>query len=165
MVDKKKQGRLNRQSGAIWESKVKKDLIKLGWFVSKFQSNVDFDFEHKMKSNLKKIVWDDYLSGKEVPYKLKMISAQTSNKFRRGTLGFPDFISWYNVECRSDAYYIVGVECKSNGKLSKIEQIKCKFLLENNVFSEILIAQKKKEGRKVVPEYIDFREKYLKDKN
>ncbi len=38
----------------------------------------------------------------------------------------------------------------------------CYWLLENKVFSKILIAKAKKDGRKLNVEYIDFNEKYGK---
>ncbi len=60
---------------------------------------------------------------------------------------------------------IIGVEAKSNGYLDKQEKAKCKWLLDHKVFNKILIAKKKKEGRKIVPEYVDFKEKYVVSKS
>ncbi|MCH7568478.1 MAG: hypothetical protein IIA87_03570 [Nanoarchaeota archaeon] len=37
---------------------------------------------------------------------------------------------------------VIGVEVKSNGYLDKIEKEKCRWLLDNNIFSKILIASK-----------------------
>lgn len=50
-------------------------------------------------------------------------------------------------------YEVIGVECKTNGYLDKTEKEKCKWLLDNNIFSKILIAYKTKEGRKIVIKY------------
>lgn len=188
----------NKSSGAIWERKVRADLEIKGWFVAKFQNNIEFkDIQ-------------DPNCGHNGPYECslgKMIPAKRKyNPFNRalciGT-GFPDFICWKTsrfiaqiknknfdylgkqlekikkqlsklkvdqhiivppgVELTPDSE-IIGVEAKSNGYLDKEEREKCRWLLKNKVFSKILIAKKKKEGRKVIPEYIDFQEKYLQEK-
>jgi len=57
-------------------------------------------------------------------------------------------------------YEIIGVECKSNGYLTPEEREKCKWLLENKIFSKILIARKGKKRGEII--YEDFQEKYLK---
>lgn len=41
---------------------------------------------------------------------------------------------------KRNLYVVQGVECKSNGNLSKIEKEKCNWLLQNKIFSKILIA-------------------------
>lgn len=43
---------------------------------------------------------------------------------------------------RANQYGVIGCEVKSNGYLTKEEKEKCKWLLDNNVFSKILIAKK-----------------------
>jgi len=49
---------------------------------------------------------------------------------------------------------IIGVEVKSNGYLDKTEKEKCKWLLDNNIFSKILIASKgTKRGEIIYTEY------------
>jgi len=214
MKDKKRlQGKRNRQAGARFEGIVRDDMIKKGWFVSKFQSNVKVTrgalnlqpklgtkpYAERMKETYSnyKIIYDnkikDFLNiGGLIPSK--------GNRFRARTLGFPDFICWKtkqviyhikkegttnkktieqfkrqleNVQSKSQIILlpniklqqipeIIGVEAKSNGYLDRIEKAKCEWLLENKVFSKILIAKKTKVGRKIVPEYIDFKEKYLK---
>jgi hypothetical protein len=53
-------------------------------------------------------------------------------------------------------YEVIGCEAKSNGYLDKEEREKCKWLLENNIFTKILIAKK---GEKEII-YEDFLEKY-----
>ena len=85
--------------------------------------------------------------------------------------GFPDFISIKHIH--DDVYSVIGVECKINGMLSKIEKEKCAFYLKNKTFSNIWIA--KQGAPKGVPpksevggkkrgtiEYDDFAEKYGK---
>ncbi len=80
--------------------------------------------------------------------------------------GFPDFICFrvvYDTEC-DITYEVVGVESKINGELDKIEKEKCLWLLKNNIFSKILIAEKTKVKNKIVIVYHDFKEKYGKNK-
>jgi len=73
--------------------------------------------------------------------------------------GFPDFISIKHVH--DGLYSVIGVEVKVNGILSKIEKEKCVWYLEKGIFSEIWIAQEKKDGRKIGIEYVDFKERYM----
>ncbi len=70
--------------------------------------------------------------------------------------GFPDFIAFRRKE---DDYEVIGVEVKANGWLDKEEKEKCKWLLENKIFSKILIAKKGKKRGEI--EYTDFKEKYI----
>ena len=106
----------------------------------------------------------------------KLIAAK--HKFRgvgipmvMGT-GFPDFIAYKFIQgfpkkedevllCSDglnismyDGWEIIGVESKSNGYLSKEEKEKCKWLLDNNKFSKILIASKGKKRGEI--EYKEF---------
>ena len=50
-------------------------------------------------------------------------------------------------------YIILGIECKTNGYLTKEEKEKCKWLLENNIFSKIFIASKGKKGEIIYKEF------------
>ena len=115
MIDYKKQGKRNRQRGAEWERKVRDDLIKQGWFVSKFQNNVEFKDTIPIEIPSKKM-----LIG-------KMISAKPS-RFRLQSTGFPDFMCWQqgdmaDIETETPLgdlpsnYSIIGIECKSKGIL------------------------------------------------
>ncbi len=70
------------------------------------------------------------------------------------TGGFPDFVAFQLM--REERYKLIGVEVKMNGLLSRIEKEKCKWYLENKIFSEILIASKIKDGKKIKVEYVDF---------
>ena len=77
--------------------------------------------------------------------------------------GFPDFVSIAHIH---DGFYsVIGVEVKINGILSKEEKEKCKWYLEKEIFSDIWIAKAKKNGKKTEIEYIDFKEKYMKETN
>ena len=73
------------------------------------------------------------------------------------TAGFPDFIAFKRIE---EGYDIIGVEVKVNGLLSREEKEKCHWLLENKIFSRVLVAKIGKKRGEV--EYIDFAKKYNK---
>ena len=134
------QGKKNRASGARFELKVRKDLEAHNWITDKWTKNVDLE------------------KGELIPAKRKF------NPFNRimsiGT-GFPDFIGFTPIigEKKDDyqAYKVIGVEAKSNGTLDKIEKEKCEFLLEREIFKNILIAKKSDKKGKII--YIDFKTK------
>lgn len=62
---------------------------------------------------------------------------------------------------RENQTRIIGVEVKSKGYLDEIERDMCHWLIENKIFSEILIAKKGKKRGEI--EYINFSNKYKKD--
>lgn len=136
--DKIKKGKVSRGAGARFELKVRKDLEEKGWVVDKWSNNFNLE------------------SGEVVTAKRKF------NPFSKvmtiGT-GFPDFVAFQLV---GDYYNVVGVEVKVNGVLSKVEKEKCVEMINRKIFNDIWIAKKKKEGRNVVVEYIDFKERYKK---
>ena len=136
MIDKKLQGKRNRASGSSFERKVRIDLEKRGWIVSKFQNNVDLE------------------NSKLIPAKRKY---NPFNKALSVGTGFPDFICFRFSNIPQE---VIGVEAKSNGYLDKKEKAKCYWLLRTHIFNRVLIAKKKKDGRRIIPEYIDFEEKY-----
>ena len=134
-----KKGKISKSRGARFELKVRRNLEEKGRYVDKWNNNVDLE-ENKL-----------------------IIAKKKYNPFKKAmTLGtgFPDFIAFKKIY--GGTYSIIGVESKINGTLSKIEKEKCKWYLENEVFSEIWIAKQKKVGRKSEVEYVDFREKYMK---
>lgn len=55
---------------------------------------------------------------------------------------------------------VIGVECKTNGYLDKEEKQKCRWLIDNKIFTRILIARKTKVKNKIVIVYDDFETKY-----
>ena len=139
-VDFKEQGKKNRRKGVVFEAKVREDLMKMGWIVDKWTNTVDQGKDGKI--------------GGIVPAKRKY------NPFKKvmviGT-GFPDFMCFKKEKT---GFNVVGVEVKANGYLDQIEKGMCLWLLENKIFSKILIAKKKKNQRKIEVEYDDFSEKY-----
>ena len=135
-------GKKSRAAGARFETKVRQHLEGMGWIVGKWMNTVDYDREGK--------------TGKLIPAKRKY------NPFFKvlgiGT-GFPDFVCFKRVEEKN--YDVIGVEVKIQGYLDKIEKGMCHWLLENKIFSKILIARRGKKRGEI--EYIDFNEKYIKE--
>ena len=147
MEEKNKiRGKKARASGARFELKTRADLENKGWILDKWNNNVDLK------------------EGKLVKAKRKY------NPFKKGMAigtGFPDFICFTKEKewkCYVDEYEIrytnkklskdqasfqvvIGVECRSSGYLDKEEKEKADWLLDNNIFSKILIAMKDKNKR------------------
>ena len=153
-TDKQKQGKRNRQQGQKFELQVRKDLESKGWIVSKWQNNVEFEriIDESEKRGEGIFVKKMHMEGKLIPAKRKF------NPFRKvlgiGT-GFPDFIVYTPCKgVRIDAFdinsakfeftpfMVFGVEAKLNGRLDKDEKEKCKWLIENNIFSGMIIAKR-----------------------
>jgi len=136
-INYSKQGKLNRAAGRRFEAKVRQNLEGMGWTVSKWMNTID------------------YSKNKIVPAKRKY------NPFLKALSignGFPDFICFKRIN--QESFDIIGLEVKSNGYLDKIEKDMCIWLLENKIFSKILIAKAVRKGRKIEIEYIDFYKKY-----
>ena len=162
---KSKIGKASRTAGKRFELFVRKHLEKQGWIISKWGNNLMPDVVRPES--------EEVLTWKMIPAK-----SQYNPFFKRivgeGS-GFPDFIAFkqpynqvlmginfYNLPMSSidvdpqfmRPYCIMGVECKINGYLDKIEKEKCNWLLKSNTFSRILIASKcKKRGEIVFKEY------------
>lgn len=138
LIKNQSRGKKARAAGGRFELKVRGELEKKGWIIDKWTNNVDID------------------EGKLVKAKRKF------NPFSKilgiGT-GFPDFFCFRKVE--SNNYEVIGVEVKTNGWLDKEEKEKCHWLLENKIFSKILIAKRGKKRGEI--EYVDFNEKYIKE--
>lgn len=146
MLNKKKQGKKNRASGKRFELKVREDFEKKGWIVSKWCNN------------LKCVGIDQVMIPAKAQYNpfFKRIVGEGS--------GFPDFIVYRFIQKRAienpiefqSVYQIIGVECKFNGYLDKEEKFKCEWLLENNIFSKILIGKRgKKRGEIIYENYLE----------
>ena len=136
--DYSKRGKKNRAAGSRFELKVRKDLEKQGWIISKWMNNVDLE------------------EGKIIPAKRKY------NPFLRalsvGT-GLPDFIGFKGKGKKE----VIGIEVKRKGYLNPEEKDKFNFYLDKKVFSKILIAKEskgKEDKRKTKIEYVNFAKKY-----
>jgi len=148
-----KKGRTSRAKGARFELKVREEMESRGWIIDKWSNNVDLNEGKLVKAKRK-----------YNPFK-KMLVVGT---------GFPDFIAFKRIGTNCE---VIGVEVKTNGILSKEEKAKCKWLLDNNIFSEVLIAkqgapkgvprdipkEKSTRGKKRGQiDYVNFAEKYNK---
>ena len=127
-------GKKSRAAGVRFELKVRNDLEAKGLVIDKWTNNVDLEAGKLIKAKRK---FNPYL---------KILGIGT---------GFPDFIG---IKRQGKMYDIVGIEVKGNGRLDKTEKEKCKWLLDNRVFSKILIAKKGKKRGEI--EYTDFGKKF-----
>jgi len=174
--DKEKviRGKKSRAAGSSFETRVRENLEEKGWIVDKWTNNVEFEMnEAKYNpelSEFKGIVKKEFDKDqwiKKITYgkltKAKNKWAGPGRPMMMGA-GFPDFICFRNLlvfdEMSKQFYEVIGMECKTNGTLDKTEKQKCKWLLDNNKFSKILIASKTKVKNRVVIVYTDFKEKY-----
>lgn len=142
-VDKKaensKRGKSNRAKGQKFEAKVRQDLENMGWCVDKWTNTVDYE---KNKVAPAKRKYNPFL---------KVLSIGT---------GFPDFICFKRTDGKN--YDVIGIEVKGNGYLDQTEKGMCFWLLENRIFSRILIAKKSKQGKEI--EYLNFATMYSRKK-
>ncbi len=146
-IDKKTQGKKNRESGARFERKVRADLESKEWIVARWTNNVEEVSVMGVKTHV--------------------LRPAKSNYYNLRTTGFPDYIAFTILKTMSAPWgngritqkigerEVIGVECKSNGYLDKIEKTKCQWLLDKNIFSKILIASKSKQRGKI--EYFEFK--------
>ena len=143
-----KQGKKNRAAGQRFELKVRKYLESKGWVVDRWSNQVELYKENSIE-----------VSGKLGGPFGKLIPAKS--RFNMRTTGFPDFIAFRLVtfiakvaKVDLPVYEILGIEVKSNGYLKPEEKEKCKWYLNNNIFSKILIASKgEKRGEIVYKEF------------
>jgi len=140
-VSKSKQGKLNRASGRRFEVKVRADLEKMRWIVDKWANTIDLE------------------KGKLIPAKPKFVfNHQLKRRIPIGiSSGFPDFVCFKKTK---NGFDVIGLEVKANGYLDKIERGMCLWLLENKIFSRILIAKKAEKRGQI--DYVDFAEKHNK---
>jgi len=181
MTEKNKlRGKKSRAAGQRFELKVRKDLEEKGWIVDRWSNNVDFDNKF---IGLELVEDKDGTDITQMKINGKLIAAK-SFMGRSRTNGFPDFIAYTFKQIKVDLdepfskireedekfivefglneeivngeiATVIGVECKSNGYLDKEERAKCKWLLDNNIFSSILVAKKGEKRGEIV--YTDVR--------
>jgi len=130
---KVRMGKKSKAGGGQFELRVRRDLEEKGWIVDKWSNNLE--------------------NGKMIPAKRKF---NPFNKVMTIGTGFPDFVCFQRM--KDELCKVIGVEVKMNGKLSREEKLKCSWLLEAGIFSEILVASKVKEKNRVRVEYVDFLE-------
>lgn len=145
---KVKMGKSSRARGKAFELKVRKHLESQGWIVVRWDKNVEFN--------------PGEIAGVKVSFPRLINSKPKFNPFTHSLMmnssGFPDFICFKSFDglWKGDwAYTIIGVECKTNGKLDKIEKEKCQWLLRNKIFNKILlISPAGTKGRDIYEEEI-----------
>lgn len=128
--DYKAQGKKNKRIGADTEKRTRLDLEERDWIVSKWQNNIKDD---------KLVPVKNMFRGPHIPMMLGS--------------GFPDFMAY---KLKDNLYEVFGVEVKTNGILSKEEKEKCVWLLENKIFSKILIARREQDGMYIEIKYKEF---------
>jgi len=160
-----KKGKKNRAGGGVFEKRVRIDLESKGWTVDRWTNNVEF-YTEKIKQKIGG--FDEFHVtgiGKLIPAKVTW-RRTPKGMFPLGlNSGFPDFICFRKNLINSldyNVYRVIGVECKTNGTLTKLEREKCQWYLDNGVFSKILIAEKTKRKNRIVVVYHNFVEKYGK---
>ena len=129
-----KRGKASKAQGAAFELKVRADLENKGFICDKWSNNVEF--------LLKEIKVEDFIA-----FTHKQINVDVSKPLEEEIVD-------------GDIPTIIGVESKMTGELTKEEKEKCVWLLQNKIFSKILIASKTKVKNKIVIVYEDFKEKY-----
>jgi hypothetical protein len=126
---RKKIGARNKAKGREFELFVRKDLMQKGCVVVKFDNDVDLD-------------------------KSTIIQAKRSyNPFTKRLgyqNGFPDFV-YFNKDKE-----IIGLEVKSNGKLSAIEKDKLNWYIKHNTFTRVEVASREKVKNRVCVKYIEY---------
>lgn len=165
-----KRGTKSRKQGGIFEARVRKDLESKRFICDKWTNNVEFGYYDELGNFIPK-KWKDLTlkNGEHYPNpNCRLVKAKNKwagpNRPMMMGAGFPDFIAF---RLRTERNYeseqfprieheIIGVESKINGKLDREEKEKCKWLLENNIFSKILVASKTKIKNKIVVEYREF---------
>jgi hypothetical protein len=160
-LDKKTQGKISRKQGKDFEKRVRKDLEK-NWIVDRWTNQVEFNSQETKSDNLNggnssiNLFETDSSPGKLIPAKpMFYFDVKSKRRIPLSTqTGFPDFIIFRNFP-DFNTWDVEGVECKITGKLDKIEKQKCKWLLDNKIFSKIIIASK---GEKGEINYVEFKD-------
>ena len=99
-------------------------------------------FERKVRADLIDMGWNvDKFTNNIFEGEVK---AAKTNRWMMRSMGFPDFIIWKGF---GSSFKVEGVECKTNGRLDKIEKEKCQIYLDKEVFARIWIASK--DGTKI----------------
>jgi len=152
MKDQKKvaEGKRTRAAGQRFELKVREEFEKDGWFVDKWSNSVEFHNDEDVHEL-------PFTVGKLVKVKNKFLGP--GRPMMLGA-GFPDFIAFRLVMLEDtgiSGYEIIGIESKMTGVLDKKEKEMCQWLLDNKVFSKILIAKKgEKRGKILCKDFRDF---------
>ncbi len=144
-----KKGNKNKAIGKAFEDRVYADLEKQGWCVSRWMKNIELSGDLVHAENLFGL--KTVINGRLVPARPSIRMMPTKSGFlpvlTNSWTGTPDFIAFkYQVEWSGnadrDCYEVMGVECKSDGKITQAERLIFKAYLDKSIFSKILIASK-----------------------
>lgn len=174
-------GKKARASGRRFEAKVRKSLEDMGWIVDKWTNTIEQEKEGKVwKIVPAKRSYNPFRKAMVIGTGFPdFIAFRTPSSQKKSGEGFceeckkkssGEIIYEGHLYCEFCGEVIsitkefrefkpteiIGVEVKSNGYLDKMEKDMCKWLLERKIFSRILIAKKKSEGRKIEVEYKEF---------
>ena len=145
LSEKQKQGKKNRAAGARFETKVRNNLVSRGWIVDRWNNTVEFGSTTGSDGTL---TVESTLAAAKAKY-----NPFTKQMMMR-TGGFPDFVAFKRGP--QGTYVVVGIECKTNGYLDPTEREMCKCLVDNEIFSALLVAQRgEKRGTIDYLEFID----------
>jgi hypothetical protein len=134
-IKKVNMGKKSRAQGKAFELRVRKDLEKNGWIVTKWSNNVEFITDWPI------------LQGKLIG------AGHKFNPFTHSVIagnGFPDFICFKKADCHLDGFIaerfmVQLVESKMTGKLDKIEKDKIEWI-KNNLKIQVYVASKGDKG-------------------
>ncbi len=144
--DKILRGSRSRASGGAFELRVRKDLEEKGWIVDKWSNNVKLGLP---------VEGCGLPAGEIVPCRRVFKRFGVGKGVMSIGTGFPDFVAFQR---RGDLFKVIGMEVKMNGKLSREEKLKCAWLLDEGIFSEVLVASKVKVKNRIRVVYEDFLE-------
>ena len=133
-IDKKEQGRKNRNRGNTFERSTRNNLEKLGFIVCKWNNTIKDD----------KIV--------SAPHKYNPFT-----KIMTIGNGFPDFIAYKKEE---NNWKIIAVEAKYAKYLDKNEKEMCDWYLKHGIFDKIYISYSQK-GKLKYYNYEDKEDKII----
>ena len=149
--DRKKLGKKTRKEGKDFEARVRVNLTEKGWTVCRFDNDVRDGKLVQAKTSWRRTPHGMFplnLSPGFPDFQCHRISVKIDNG---GTRIVAPCIPSFNKD--NFDYQIIGVECKISGTLDKLEKQKCQWLLDNHIFSKILIASKHKIKNRIHIKY------------
>jgi hypothetical protein len=153
-----KRGKKSRVAGQKFEVKVREDLEKKGWVVSKWINTIDYDKNKIVSAKRKYNPFSKVLTlGTGFP---DFVCFRRINKNEEETIEGTSIPEEYIKKDDKEVFDVIGLEVKTNGYLDQIEKGMCFWYLKNRIFSRILIAKKGKDKEDNGIEYIDFNKKY-----
>ncbi len=159
-----KRGKKSRKEGKDFEARVRSDLTEKGWTVCRFDNDVKENKLFQAKTNWRRTPFGmfpmnlspgfpDFIISKHCLLEEDSIKPIVEIK-RNSKLGLLNEVKELDL-----VFCNIAVECKINGTLDKLEKQKCQWLLDNNIFSKILIASKHKIKNRIHIKYKEWKSK------